>query len=126
MRLCDTHFDCLKDALDARGLMDHVPKTENDIQVEWDAQMQALATGDPSAAQENTNPLTGATLGIYVNAVRAGGLYLVELKEDGSEYCPLCELEANCETTAQEWCDCAANEEFEFAKKNGAIRITVN
>lgn len=43
------------------------------------------------ARAEEFDPLTAANIMVWNAAVEAGGAYMLQPKEDGAQYCPICE-----------------------------------
>lgn len=85
MKMCSTHWEALREAIGARGLYDLVAKS-------------------PEEATKNTvrQPLMAATNMIYGNAIQAGGMEILCVKEDGAEHCPICFLQVS------DWIEAAA------------------
>lgn len=79
MRICQPHWDKLRDALKLRGLDDMVAK--DGAQAAHD-----LADGRP-------DPLMSAHNAIVSNALGVVGLAVMEPNDDGTERCPLCYLQ---------------------------------
>jgi hypothetical protein len=109
MNLCPTHWNQLKQAIKARGLWDLVSADGAEAM----AVMQHDLDGKP-ATKEKFDPLLAATFKIYENAIRAGGLYMMNQKEDGADYCAVCEAEAH---NAPGWIDLAADGVAAFARE---------
>lgn len=92
MKFCSTHWESLKTAIKEAGLYDQVAQSGEEL-----AQRTAAGEIDPLMYAHNC---------IVSNALQCGGLYLMTQKPDGSEYCPLCELEAHAHNGAEagkEW-----------------------
>lgn len=61
-------------------------------------------------------PLMGANMAIFSNALRAGGVYLLS-----GDFCPLCELETYSQIKASDWIKYAADEQYQKAKSLNLI-----
>ncbi len=97
MKMCIPHWEELKKAIEDRRMGHLISKSGEEVSEIVTAQLE----GDPHAGYD---PLMDACMMIYTGGVQAGGLYLMGEKEDGSEYCPLCELEAHqTEVKASDW-----------------------
>jgi hypothetical protein len=114
--MCSAHWDALKDALRERDLFRFVA---NDGAGATERIKAQLTPGAPAA--EGFEPLLNANFGIFGNALQGGGLYLMGTKEDGTPYCPLCELEAHTEAKADEWIKEAADEQLRNAQRLGLV-----
>lgn len=88
MKLCDSHWSKLRDGVHVRGLSQLVAADGAEAMARVERER---AEGEQSAA--TFDPLLNSTMAIYTRAIEAGGLYLMGQKPDGSEYCPLCELD---------------------------------
>lgn len=82
MRMCQEHWDKLKEALRERGLMGLVPQG-------GEAAAKLLSEGRP-------DPLMAAHNAIVGNAMDAFGIAIMMPNEDGSERCPLCYCKRQC------------------------------
>jgi hypothetical protein len=102
MRFCQPHWDQLRDAVRSRGLYDFVASSGKEAVARMAAQFEDASDGKPY------DPLMAAHFMIVDRALELGGLYLMTQKEDGSEYCPLCEMEAHGGDPAQ-WIDGATD-----------------
>lgn len=99
MKICAAHWQQLRDALDARGLTHLISK---DGEALTEIVMDEL-NGVPKQ-ERGYDPLYDANMMIWSRALQMGGLYLMTQKADGSEYCPLCEVEVHLgEGMATEW-----------------------
>lgn len=112
MKLCLPHWQSLRAAIDARGLTTLIAK---DGSVATN-QMIGSLSGQPD--KETFDPLMAANLGIWGNAIDAGGLYLMGQKPDGSAYCPLCELKEH-GGDPQVWITAAADDSLKRARELG-------
>lgn len=117
MKLCLSHWDQLREAIKDRGLDKFVSNSGQQAAEKMQAQLQ------PGTSElEGWDPLLNANFAIWSNGLERGGLYLMGTDEQGNEYCPLCELEANTSTKAETWIKYAADEQYEKAKKLGVIQ----
>lgn len=83
MKLCQSHWDMLRAALKERGI-DHLgAKTGHEVIEDMKTE---LAGGDT-----DFDPLMCCNYMIWNRGLELGGLYLMGQKDDGSEYCPICE-----------------------------------
>ena len=106
MRFCEQHWRDLKQAIDDRGMVHLVSK---------DGQTAIETLLEAPNDVKSFDPLLIATMEIYGTALRYGGAYLAIAKEDGTRYCPLCELvvhkaeeakkERNIDNIAKHWID---------------------
>jgi hypothetical protein len=78
MKFCQPHWDKLKAAIEARGLMSRVASSGEQAAAQ-------LAAGKP-------DPLMAAHNAIVGNALGKVGLELMMPNEDGTERCPICFL----------------------------------
>lgn len=95
MKMCDKHWQELRAAIELRGLSHLVAGTGLEAAENLKKEFQGEET--------TYDPLMAATMGIYAAALENGGLYLMHLKEDGTEYCPLCEFESHSDEKAEAW-----------------------
>lgn len=87
MKPCQCHWDQMRAAIKTRGLFDLVA-TSGEEAVK---QTMDDLKGVPKTI-ENYDPLMSLYRMITNRALECGGLYLMTTKEDGSDYCPLCEV----------------------------------
>ena len=87
MKMCQPHWDQLKKRIEELGLGHLGAKTGEQAVKDMD---DALSDKEPTP--ESYDPLMSANWMIFGNAIKYGGFYLMGAKEDGSEYCPLCEV----------------------------------
>lgn len=85
MRMCMPHWNELKEAIRVRGLYKFVSKSGTEA-------VQRLARGDEHP-EETPDPLMDANMRITMMALDQGGVTLMAPNDDGSERCPLCEVE---------------------------------
>jgi len=110
MKMCMPHWEQLKQAITERGLMPFVSK-DGTAAV---ARLKELGT----AGDQPPDPLLAANFAIWSNALRLGGLYLMQ-----GEYCPLCELNKNHElqggADSADWICHAADDQRELFVQKG-------
>jgi hypothetical protein len=115
MKLCMPHWDELKAAITARDLFRFVSSNGQIATEKMQAQLQPGAS-----ALEGFDPLLNANFAIWSNGLDAGGLYMMGKTPEGSDYCPLCELNAHGGSAAL-WIACAADEQLERARELGLV-----
>jgi hypothetical protein len=107
MRFCADHWASLRAAIDERGL-DHLI---SDGGPELMRRTVDQLKGDDSL--NSFDPLMAAHNMILSNVINAAGLVIFTPNPDGSERCPLCYLNQNCncpeENCADKWVDFAAD-----------------
>lgn len=87
MRMCQPHWERLRDAIRERGMYEFVASSGKEAASEMVAQLDG--TEDPETPFD---PLMSAHWGITNQVLDRAGLYVMFPKEDGSERCPLCEV----------------------------------
>jgi hypothetical protein len=97
MKMCQDHWDKLRKAIADRGL-DHLgAKTGEQASADAVAQIEGRET--------EYDPLMSCHWMIATESLKMGGVYMMFQKEDGTEYCPICEaLSHNC-GTEKNWID---------------------
>jgi hypothetical protein len=116
MKMCQPHWDQLRAAIDARG-MGHLGAKDSTGALE-----RAQAEVEGTATDKTFDPLMAANFGIFNNALRAGGMYLMQQDENGNEYCPLCELEKhNHAVKAADWIREASDEQLRYCKTHKLV-----
>lgn len=118
MKICDFHWIELQDSLRLAGLSSFISANEEEVL----ARMQDELDNGTNAM--NFDPLVMASEGITANALNNGGVYLLFPREDGGEFCPLCEMEKHTTTKAVEWINAATQEALDFAVDNHLMSIT--
>lgn len=113
MRMCAEHWSKLRVGVQDRGLWHLVSQSgEEALQ-----QTMAALEEEHSAVRD---PLLAAYWAICGRAIEEGGLYLLEHRNDGGEYCPLCELESYTEQgMAQNWIDGCLDAQRRFCIEEG-------
>lgn len=108
MKICQTHWEQLKQAIKAKGLFDFVSGTGKEAMTRIVGQLQGQ-----SETKQNFDPLMACNNMLWGNALQVGGLYLMGTDEQGNEYCPVCEADKHGQTG---WIDCAVNSAAEYVK----------
>lgn len=91
MRICEAHWAMMRTAVEDRGMMGLVAKDGEAALENTVADLQQ----EPDPKHQRFDPLMSLHWHFTNNALRCGGLYLMTAKEDGTEYCPVCEFEKN-------------------------------
>lgn len=112
MQICKEHWEKLRAALATRGL-DHLGAKSGEQAV---ADMNADLEGDERAY----DPLMGCNWMITSRALSIGGLYLLGTKEDGSQYCPVCEAVAG-GVEEKDWIDGPADAALAHCREAGLV-----
>jgi hypothetical protein len=87
MKICETHWAKLRQALKDRGI-DHLgAKTGEEAFQNITDQLDGTKT--------EYDPLMDCNMMIWSAGIEMGGLYLMDKKEDGSSHCPICEAVQN-------------------------------
>lgn len=114
MKFCEPHWEQLKDKIKELGMWDLVSKGGQDLAERMQAEISGKGDG-----KWNFDPLMSAHNMIVTNAVRAGGLYLLE-----GDLCPLCELDKNKEAMKEDstvWIEKAAQGALEYCREKGLV-----
>lgn len=112
--MCQPHYEQLKQAIRDRGLWPLVAQSPEAAS----ANIEAQVNGDQDP--KNYDPLLNATMMIYHQGVKQGGLYMMT-----GDYCPLCELEAH--TTwgkAAEWISGCTDAVLEYCRTHKLVPAT--
>lgn len=100
MKMCQPHWDELRKAIADRGLS-HLVAKDGKVAIERvEDELRGTAT------DKTYDPLMDAHWMISGKALEMGGLYIMGEKHDGSQYCPLCEVDIHAKDigeNAQEW-----------------------
>lgn len=87
MKICLPHWEKLRKAIADRGL-DHLGAKSGEEAIT--SIKEELSGGEPPF-----DPLMACNNMIWSRGLEIGGLYLMSAKEDGEEYCPICEAIAH-------------------------------
>lgn len=85
MKICDKHWAAMRKAVDDRGMTSLVKSGKENFET-----IIKELDGEKKLPNEY-DPLMGMYWMVTNRALAKGGLYLLTQKEDGSEYCPVCE-----------------------------------
>jgi hypothetical protein len=112
MKFCQPHWDKLRAALKERGV-DHLGAKTGE---------QAIAdmSADFDGREREYDPLMDCHWMITNRALESGGLYLMGAKEDGSQYCPVCEAEAH-GVPVDSWINGAADAGLAHCRELGLV-----
>lgn len=83
MKICQPHWNKLRAAIKDRGI-DHLGAKSGKEAVE-----DALT--ELRGGEQDFDPAMACNNMIWSQGLKMGGLYLMGTKDDGSEYCPICE-----------------------------------
>lgn len=116
MKICQSHWDKLKAKVREAGMW-HL--------VSADAQ-SAIERLKKELREEETvfDPLMACNNLISGHAIQAGGLYIMGRNEDGSEYCPLCEVDKNKTLLGEDsdaWIDHATEACLRYCDENNLL-----
>lgn len=87
MKMCQPHWDQIREAIRVRGLSHLGASSGIEALERLNDELAGRATPD------TYDPLMDANNMIWSKALEFGGLYLMGQKDDGSQYCPLCEVD---------------------------------
>ena len=118
MKICTDHWAKLRAAIHAKG-MSHLGASSGE-----EAAERLKAELDGTATDSTFDPLMAANNMIWSRALEMGGLYLMTQKEDGTEYCPLCEVDIHGGNSA-EWIDGCTDFLRKSCEEKGLIRADV-
>lgn len=96
MKICNDHWTGMREAIEHRGLGGLVSKSG---EAAMDAEVRKIEEANRSGKvsdqtlKETFDPLMSMHWHYTNNALQCGGLYLLSQKEDGGDYCPVCEFE---------------------------------
>lgn len=113
MKICPDHWKQCREAIEKRGL-NHLIKS-SDVALE---NMKKEISGE-ELGKRDYDPLMTLNWMITGQALKLGGLYLMTAKEDGSEYCPLCEVEKHLGDEGKTWIDGASDSILAYCKEHG-------
>ena len=85
MKICTQHWENLRIAIKSKGMWHLVAGSGEQLVERIKKELKDEATVE--------DPLMAANMMIWSRAIKVGGIYLMGQKEDGSDYCPLCELD---------------------------------
>lgn len=112
MRICQPHWDRLRQALANRGL-DHLGAKTSEQAFE---NMAADVRGEVHPY----DPLMDCHWMIVSRALDIGGLYLLGLREDGGQHCPICEA-VKFGQSEDDWIDGPADTALRYCREASLI-----
>lgn len=112
MQFCKEHWAQLRAAIEVRGLSHLIAKSGEQAFANIKAELEGEASP--------YDPLMDCNWMIINRALAYGGLYLMGTKENGEQYCPVCEAVAN---GAEEkfWIDGPADAVLEHCRGKGLV-----
>lgn len=125
MKICTDHWRLMKETIEAKGLGSLIAKNGAaaiDAEVRQLEEAQLTGKVSEQTSKETFDPLMSMYWHFTNDALRCGGLYLLGQKEDGSEYCPICEFEKHSEGfVVKDQIVSVANQMHEYCIKEGLI-----
>lgn len=121
VKLCMTHWELLRIAIDERGLKRFIAKDAASAVQRMKREIEGTAGPD------DYDPLMAANNLIWGNALEICGLEIMQNNADGSERCPLCWMneqhkatckEENCTFTFDIWITRAADDAEAYVKEH--------
>jgi hypothetical protein len=123
MRMCQPHWEKLKQKIEERGISRLVSKSGEVVAGKIAKEIESGA-----GTKETFDPLMSAHNAIVSNAMDTAGLEIMMPNEDGSDRCPICFLQQSCKCGApdckeryEQWVEFAARDAFERAKSLGLV-----
>lgn len=110
MRICQTHWDKLRAAIDARGISHLGAKTGEEAMEDMKAAMEGR--------EHDYDPLMDCNWMITTKALELGGLWLMGMDEHGEEFCPICEA-VRAGAPEDHWIDGPADEALAECRRRG-------
>jgi hypothetical protein len=111
MKICEAHWSTLRTAIEERGLMPFVSRSQEEAQ----AVLSRMAAGP--FEDDVFEPLLGANFAIAAAAIEDGGLIVMA----GDGVCPLCEVAKQSTALAMEWITGAADDQLARARELGVV-----
>jgi hypothetical protein len=122
MKMCQPHWDALREAVKTKGMW-HLVSRNGEEAAE---RAQRLSDKKRDADPKDYDPLFDTHMMIMSNALQAGGTYLMGTKEDGSEYCCLCELDAHKDQMGEgskDWIEKATDGALQYCREKGLVGV---
>lgn len=116
MRFCIEHWARLRAAIHEKGMSQLVASSGAEAVARLRAELEG--TADDSTY----DPLMSAHNAITARALQQGGLYLMMKKDDGSDYCPLCEARDKGGADPAEWIDSCTDSIRRYCEERGILR----
>lgn len=113
MQFCTDHWDKLRAAIVSRGL-DHLVAKDGKAAISNEI---AKLNGE----EGKYDPLMSCHWMITNRALETGGMYLMFTKEDGTQYCPVCEAVNVGGGEESHWIDGPADAALAECKRRGLI-----
>jgi hypothetical protein len=114
MKICQTHWDMMRASIEARGMSSLIATSG-----------EAALANEVAALQGEEapfDPLMSMHWFFTNEALRNGGLYLLTARDDGTQFCPVCEFEKHARGfVVQEVIDETADRMREHAVKERLI-----
>lgn len=113
MKMCSDHWEKMRTAIQERGLY-HRVAVDGKAAVD-----RVVAELKGTATKETYDPLMSMNNMFFARALECGGLYLMTVKPDGTEYCPLCEVGLHLGSAEpDEWIKSCADSILTHCKEN--------
>jgi hypothetical protein len=91
MKLCESHWSRLKEGIEARGMVLLISEHGRELA----AKLKTMSK-EGRDTKETFDPLVGATMLIYQNAIRAFGVEILAIAAPGKpDLCPVCHLKSD-------------------------------
>ena len=118
MQICKDHWEAMIQAVKDRDLYKFVARSGEEAVA---AAIRELQDGE--VAPTDWDPLMQMNWNFISKAIEFGGLYLLGVKDDGSQYCPLCEAAAtsSAEEIQKWWIDGCADAMLTYARSLGLV-----
>jgi hypothetical protein len=119
MKICQDHWGKLRAAIKERGIDHLVARTGKEAAENMKADLEGR--------ERDYDPLMDCHWMITSRAVEHGGLYLMAPKEDGTEYCPICEAllhkpdDISVEQAEKYWIDGPADAALGLCREKGLV-----
>lgn len=112
MKMCQDHWDKLREAIRERGLYEFVAKSGDVASEKMKAELES--TADETKPYD---PLASANWGIATQAVEQGATYIMF-----GDYCPLCEVETHAgSSSSQDWINGCTDAILNDFRENGWV-----
>lgn len=124
MRICQPHWQLMRDAVEVHGMSGLVARDGESAVENAVADLQQ----EPDPEHKRFDPLMSIHYHFTNNAIRCGGLYLMGQREDGENdghYCPVCEFEKHMPGfVAKPEIDKVAEQMAGWCREQGLIALT--
>jgi hypothetical protein len=113
MKICQTHWDQLKEAINQKGMSHLISKSGEELADRLKKEInKELTTYDP---------LMAANLAIAAASIKDAGIGIMGLDENENPYCPLCEVDKHLEEGAKDWIEGSTDDCLEYCKNNNLL-----